>query len=324
MFATVSVILANPTLARLLEYQQRSGGDLSNAIEEAVEYWLSRQAEPDENASARDGAVDAAGDRSPLMGNPGNQAHAPVKGYQWKLLFLPEGTWLRTWSYGEHRFARVVGNRILHEGKVVSPNQFARSFARSMRNAWKDISICLPGEKIFRLANKLRRELEQREAGTQTAPHCSQHNATQNNQRPHHSGQHKGEQHKLDQQKRKQHKREQRNSGKLPDSRQQTIAPGKAKVDPTWNMDSQWETLETANTGHRADKRVAKQTDKQAKKHAAKQHALQAALEAALSAALAAHHASQASSARNVTPGARWDLPERRSMRYRLEDVAFE
>ena len=138
MFATVTTELTYPTLAALLEKSKQAGGpaNLSQAIAQAVTFWL-------EHAKQASAGTDA-----PSM-----------PGYQWKSLFLPEGTELRTWSYGRPRSARVEGNRIMFDGKSVTPNQFARSFARTMRNAWRDLLICRPGDKTFTLACVLRRQL---------------------------------------------------------------------------------------------------------------------------------------------------------------------
>lgn len=139
MFTTVSATLPNTTLFALLEYSKQAGGsaDLSALIEEAVEAWL----------AARDGA-------------PDGKAGAPIRGYQWKCLFLPEGTVLRSWSYGDANYALVEGDRIIHNGRAVSPNQFARAFARSFRNAWRDLSVRRPGDQGFKKASVLRREIE--------------------------------------------------------------------------------------------------------------------------------------------------------------------
>lgn len=143
MFARVSTELSYPTLAALLDRCKQAGGpaDLSQAIARAVTFWL-------EHEQAEHGNPQPAGAQAPAM-----------RGYQWKSLFLPEGTELRTWSYGRPCSARVEGNRIIFNGKSVSPNQMARSFARTMRNAWLDISICRPGETTFTLASVLRRRL---------------------------------------------------------------------------------------------------------------------------------------------------------------------
>jgi hypothetical protein len=146
MFTTLSVQLPTDTLLRLVERLKSRGGsqDMSEAITSAIESWL-----------------DGHSDGSHVQEGFG------ARGYQWKSLFLPEGTILRSWSYGEHNYARVEGDEIIHEGKSASPNQFARSFARTTRNAWFDLSVRRPGEKHFKMASLLRKELA---AQTRSAP----------------------------------------------------------------------------------------------------------------------------------------------------------
>ena len=135
MFTTMTVQLPTHTLLRLVEQLKSRGGsqDLSEAVSNAIQLWLDA---PSKTMEAMD-----------------------TRGYQWKSLFLPEGTILRSWSYGEHNYARVEGDEIIHKGQAVSPNQFARSFARTNRNAWFDLSIRRPGEKHFKMAALLRKEL---------------------------------------------------------------------------------------------------------------------------------------------------------------------
>jgi len=138
MFTTVSVQLPTHTLLELIQRLERSSGskDVSAAIASAVELWLTDQKQ------------------FPKKADPDG-----LHGYQWKCLFLPEGTVLRSWSYGEHNYARVEGDHIIHNGREVSPNQFARAFARSNRNAWDDLFIRRPGDKQFKLASILRKEV---------------------------------------------------------------------------------------------------------------------------------------------------------------------
>src|SRR5471032_2070713 len=138
MKSTVSLQVDTAVLLRLIAQLRQLGGaqDVSEAITAAIAFWL------DERAKA------------PAVGDPAN-----VRGYQWKSLFLPEGTVLRSWSYGEHNYARVEGDQIIHQGRSVSPNQFAQSFARSTRNAWTDLFVRRPGDKQFKLACLLRRDL---------------------------------------------------------------------------------------------------------------------------------------------------------------------
>jgi hypothetical protein len=147
MFTTMSAQLSTPTLLRLIEYlRTRSDSkDVSEALNTALEFWLDAKNE------------------LPAGADP-----AGMRGYQWKSLFLPEGTVLRSWSYGEHNYARVEGDQIIHEGRSVSPNQFARHFARTARNAWFDLSVRRPGDKQFKMAGLLRKELARQ--NQQSAP----------------------------------------------------------------------------------------------------------------------------------------------------------
>ncbi|TFW28840.1 hypothetical protein [Duganella callida] len=73
-------------------------------------------------------------------------------GYQWKQIFLPEGTELRATIKGIARYATVEGNRILCNGQALSPSQFANA-DRVVRNAWRVIWLRLPGEDWERAAN---------------------------------------------------------------------------------------------------------------------------------------------------------------------------
>ena len=138
MNTTVTVQLPTDTLLQLIEKLRRRGGsqDISEAMTKALECWLGDPARFAPGADPED-----------------------MHGYQWKSLFLPEGTVLKSWSYGENNYARVEGDQIIHNGRAVSPNQFAQSFARSTRNAWQDLFIRRPGDKTFKLACRLRDEL---------------------------------------------------------------------------------------------------------------------------------------------------------------------
>ncbi|WP_229213369.1 MULTISPECIES: hypothetical protein [unclassified Duganella] len=138
MNTTMSVQLPTDTLLKLIEKLRRRGGsqDLSEAMTQAIECWLS----------------------DPARFEPGADLSG-THGYQWKSLFLPEGTVLKSWSYGETNYARVEGDQIIHNGHAVSPNQFAQSFAHSTRNAWQDLYVRRPGDKTFKSARRLRDEL---------------------------------------------------------------------------------------------------------------------------------------------------------------------
>jgi hypothetical protein len=118
MKSTTTLQVDTDVLLKLVRQLHIRGGaqDLSEAVTSAIELWLTEQARLQAGADP-----------------------ASVRGYQWKTLFLPEGTVLRSWSYGENNYARVEGDRIVHDGRSVSPNEFAQSFARSTRNAWTDL-----------------------------------------------------------------------------------------------------------------------------------------------------------------------------------------
>jgi hypothetical protein len=143
MKSTMTLQVDTDTLLKLIGQLRVRGGsqDLSAAITSAIELWLREQSKL------------AAGC------DP-----ASVRGYQWKTLFLPEGTVLRSWSYGDNNYARVEGDQIIHEGKAVSPNQFAQSFARTTRNAWTDLYIRRPEDQQFKPACRLRQELAEHPA----------------------------------------------------------------------------------------------------------------------------------------------------------------
>jgi hypothetical protein len=89
---------------------------------------------------------------------------ASEAGYQWKQVFLPSGTRLRTSFGGRRLFAQVAGDEIMYDGLVVSPSGFANLQGSGNRNAWKTIWICLPGSQewmlaeVYRLASNARIE----------------------------------------------------------------------------------------------------------------------------------------------------------------------
>ena len=144
MKSTVTVQLQTTTLLKLISRLSELGGeqDVSEGVASAIEFWLAEQAQLSAGCDP-----------------------ASARGYQWKSLFLPEGTVLRSWSYGDHNYARVEGDQIIHEGKPVSPNQFAQSFARTTRNAWTDLYVRRPCDKRFTLACRLRQQLAGQAAG---------------------------------------------------------------------------------------------------------------------------------------------------------------
>lgn len=146
MKSTVTLNVDTDTLLRLISQLKMRGGtqDVSAVVNSAIEFWMREQSKLSKGSDP-----------------------ASLRGYQWKSLFLPEGTELRSWSYGECNYARVVGDEIIHNGKAVTPNQFAQSFARSTRNAWEDLRIRRPEDKQYQPACRLRLALAKQQAQPQ-------------------------------------------------------------------------------------------------------------------------------------------------------------
>lgn len=82
-----------------------------------------------------------------------------LQGYQWKQVFLPDGTCLRAVVNGKHVIARVNGSAVIHEDKRVSPAQFVNLAYGFRCNAWKRVWLLLPGRLEWRLADRMRIEI---------------------------------------------------------------------------------------------------------------------------------------------------------------------
>lgn len=87
---------------------------------------------------------------------PESFAMPTTSGYQWKHVFLPKGTVLRTVFDGTNYHAHVEGDRILHEGAATTPSRFANAVSGVRRNAWKVIWVLLPNTSTWKLADELR------------------------------------------------------------------------------------------------------------------------------------------------------------------------
>jgi hypothetical protein len=83
----------------------------------------------------------------------------PARGYQWKQLFLPEGTRLRMRVDEKWYSANIVGDDLIYKDKAVSPNQMAVKVAGDGRNAWREIWVLPPGQKQWANAAILRAQL---------------------------------------------------------------------------------------------------------------------------------------------------------------------
>ena len=63
------------------------------------------------------------------------------RGYQWKQLFLPEGTLLRLRHNSLSYHAQVEGDQIIYQGKPTSPSAWCALICGGVRNAWRDVHI---------------------------------------------------------------------------------------------------------------------------------------------------------------------------------------
>lgn len=88
---------------------------------------------------------------------PGNRADAAAdaagsKGYQWKQVFLPEGTELRATFQGRSTYAKVENEKIMRDGESITPSQLANANGCGTRNAWRAIWLKFPGASKWELA----------------------------------------------------------------------------------------------------------------------------------------------------------------------------
>jgi hypothetical protein len=135
----------NDTLLALGAHLREKGSDISlvDAVALAIRAWL-----------ADNGGVLATTERSR---SPDADSNFASRGYQWKELFLPDGTELRMRFDDEVHHARVSGDAIVYRGLRISPRQMTLAIAGDGRNAWRDLSLRLPGDDHFRPACVLRR-----------------------------------------------------------------------------------------------------------------------------------------------------------------------
>jgi len=111
---------------------------------------------------------------------PESFAMPATSGYQWKHVFLPKGTVLRTVFDGKNYHAHVEGDRILYEGAATTPSRFANAAGGVRRNAWKVIWVLLPNTSTWKLADELRprRATPKAKGRTHLAPLATQRSRT--------------------------------------------------------------------------------------------------------------------------------------------------
>jgi hypothetical protein len=121
-------------------------GDLAGA---AIRYWLAEEKRKQEFAPTCPPSL--------------------LSGYQWKRLFLPDGTLLRTIYKGRPRVAQVANDQVVFESAPISPNEFANSPGGAPRNAWKSVWLLFPGEREWKLADDCRVAASQRRSAKASA-----------------------------------------------------------------------------------------------------------------------------------------------------------
>lgn len=84
--------------------------------------------------------------------------HDAGKGYQWKQLFLPNGTELRTTFCGKSSYAKVQDEVIICDGDATTPSRLANASGCGTRNAWRAIWLRFPGDRTWKLAAACRAE----------------------------------------------------------------------------------------------------------------------------------------------------------------------
>jgi hypothetical protein len=79
-----------------------------------------------------------------------------MRGFQWKTVFLPDGTNLRTSYHDTVEFAKVVGDHIFSDdGASLTPSLFANRHAKG-RNAWRFVWLRFPSDDHWTRADNCR------------------------------------------------------------------------------------------------------------------------------------------------------------------------
>jgi hypothetical protein len=97
-------------------------------------------------------------------------AERAVGGYRWKCLFLPDGTDVLMSYKGTDYLARVRDGAIIYQGARLTPRQFTLAVAGDGRNAWRDLCVRQPGEKLWTRVRTLRRRIERQQASAPVSP----------------------------------------------------------------------------------------------------------------------------------------------------------
>lgn len=137
-------------MRRLAEFLKETGSRMTpaEAANEAIDDWLNRK-----------------------RGRLPDTALAPLQGYRWKELFLPEGSLLRMDRADQSHSARVQGNQLVYEGRAMSPHQMTVAIAGKGYNAWRALWVLLPGATRWQQACRLRKNAQLNGLKPTVSPH---------------------------------------------------------------------------------------------------------------------------------------------------------
>lgn len=82
---------------------------------------------------------------------------AASRGYQWKQVFLPNGTELRVIHGGRSTYATVQDEQIISDGAPTTPSRLANMRGCGTRNAWRITWLRFPGHTRWQRAAECRR-----------------------------------------------------------------------------------------------------------------------------------------------------------------------
>jgi hypothetical protein len=108
-----------------------AGKAIWEVVEEAIDEWLRKH-------------------------SPEKSGEPEFDGYQWKNLFLPNGTVLRTVFQGKNHHCHVEGDKLVYQEKELSPSAFVNAVGGIRRNAWRSVWVLFPDSKHWQLADSLR------------------------------------------------------------------------------------------------------------------------------------------------------------------------
>lgn len=150
-------VIIDARLHNELVLRTRKADDVTRYIEHAIETFLERTAQDDMwNRDYLDEFADAE------VINEREKYGDPKKGYQWQILFLPNGTNLFIRYKGKKYSADIRHGSLTYNDRPYSPSEWARLVANNTsRNAWNDIWVLRPGSDSWELAAALRHSLQE-------------------------------------------------------------------------------------------------------------------------------------------------------------------